>query len=103
MQIIVSNDAAVLDDPDNCRSFSVAVPSGTTSDDLSAVLQRAGAGQLDPDGQHVHVSIATVRRLAEGHTSSGWDENFAAMISYARTKGWVDDTAATVRGHLELS
>lgn len=103
MQIIVSGDAAVLDDPDNCRSFSVAVPSGTTPDDLPALLQRTGAGQLDPDGQHVHVPINTVRHLAEGHTSVGWDEDFTAMISFARTKGWVDDTAATVRGHLEPS
>ena len=103
MQIIVTGDSAVLDDPDNCRSFSVAVPSGTTPDDLSAILQRNGAGRLDPDGQHVHVPIDTVRHLAEGRTSSGWDQDFAAMISYARTKGWVDDTAATVRGHVELS
>ena len=26
MKIIVTGDSAVLDDPDNCRSFSVAVP-----------------------------------------------------------------------------
>ena len=103
MKIIVTGDSAVLDDPDNCRSFSVAVPSGTTPDDLPALLQRTGAGRLDPDGQHVHVPITTVRQLAEGRTSSGWDDDFAAMISFARTKGWVDDRAATVRGHLEHS
>ena len=103
MQIIVSGDAAVLDDPDNCRSFSVAVPSGTTGDELSALLLRTGIGRLDADGQHVHVPIDTVRHLADGRTSSGWDTAFAAMISYARSKGWVDAAGTTVRGHLETS
>jgi hypothetical protein len=103
MQIIVTGDSAVLDDPDNCRAFSVAVPVGATPDYLPELLERTGVGRLDTDGQHVHVPIDTVRHLAEGRTSSGWDKDFAAMISYARTKGWVDDTAATIRGHVEIS
>lgn len=101
MQIIISNETAELDDPDNCRSFSVAVPSGMTGDDLSELLRRSVTGRLDPDGQHVHVPIDAIRRLANGRTSSGWDADFAAMISYARSKGWVDNTGTTVRGHLE--
>ena len=102
MQIILSSDAAAeLDDPNNFRAFSIVVPTDVPAEEVGSLVHRSGVGELDEGGRHVHVQLASIRRLAAGRTATGWDAGFDAMIAYARTKGWVDDAGNTVRAHLE--
>ncbi|MFC5060727.1 hypothetical protein [Actinomycetospora atypica] len=68
---------------------------------IREVLAENEAGELLPDGAHVMIPIATLRRLAEGRVSEGWDAEFEKMISYAGTKGWLSDDGTAVRAHLE--
>ena len=104
MQIIIDGNAATsLDDADNFKAFSVSVPTDVPAAELGRLVVQSGAGQLDNDGNHVHVAIDVIRQLAVGRGSDGWSSGFEAMIAYARTKGWVDDAGNTVRAHLERS
>lgn len=61
-------------------------------------LCRAG-----PDDQHVWLSIPGARRIgaSSAAASSTFAHDFDAMISYAASKGWVDDTGSWVRAHVE--
>jgi hypothetical protein len=55
-----------------------------------------------PDEDHVWVDIANLRAAALGRVEDpGYPERFDAMIEYARSKGWLDDTGTHVRAHIE--
>ena len=95
-----------LVDLDVLTAFDVAVPAGTTAAEVAAVL--GGVGDLDPRGEdlagaHVRVRLDWLRGTAHaGGAGPGWDERFDAMIAHARSKGWVDDAAGTVRAHVAV-
>ena len=102
MKIILGVDAAAeLHDPGDFTAFSVAVPAGLSAAELGSLVRRAGIGEPDPDAGHVHVGIEAIRAMAAGRTDGEWDAGFDAMIGYARTRGWVDDAAHTVRTHVD--
>jgi len=59
------------------------------------------ATRLDPicrlaDDAHVWVAIDALRAAAGGEAGA-----FDAMIAYAASKGWVDESGASVRAHIE--
>jgi hypothetical protein len=81
-------------------------------DDLSGfvvVLERdedPGPGALASGGvlgfgDHAWVRTDALRRLAGPAATPEWEEGFAAMLDYARVRGWVDDEQGAVRGHVE--
>jgi hypothetical protein len=47
------------------------------------------------------IGTATLAHLARGRVPDGWDEQFAGMLTYARGKGWIDDTGSRIQGHVE--
>ena len=58
----------------------------------------AELGRVDKPG-HAWIAPERVRNLAEG-VPPGWDEEFAATIAYAASKGWTDASGA-LRAHIE--
>jgi hypothetical protein len=64
---------------------------------VSDSLARSGAGTLE--GDHVLVDLAWLS-AAVLRDSPQRAERYAAMLRYARTRGWVSDDAASVRAHL---
>jgi hypothetical protein len=91
--------AVTLEEPDDVKRFHVTV-AGT--DDTAAVgraLETAGVGRVDDE--HAWVEVAAVRRLAAGRVGEGWDDELAGMLSYAASKGWLDDAGGAIRAHLE--
>ena len=88
-----------LAEPDDCKRFHVAVQGGDHAG-LAEALAAAGAGSLDGSGEAL-IDIAAVRRLASGRVTSGWDDDFAAMLAYAGTKGWLSETGDAIRAHVE--
>ena len=88
-----------LEEPADCTRFHVAV----RGDDLGQVdnaLTGAGVGRIE--GDHAFVTIEALQRLAEGRVPDSWDGDFAAMLDYARTKGWLDPSGTAIQAHLEL-
>src|SRR5579859_2401786 len=88
-----------LEEPDDTRRFHLAVRGGTDRALVFGALVDAAAGRLE--GDDAWITIDAVRRLAAGHVEPTWDDQFAAMLDYARTKGWVDETTHALQAHVE--
>lgn len=84
-------------EPGDCQSFSVRVVGSGTLADLQATLTECALIEDD----HVWVDVEVVRRLALFSTPEGWDADFAAMVEYARGKGWLDPAGRRLRAHVE--
>jgi hypothetical protein len=92
--------AVALRDAGDCGRFHVAARGGTDRDRLGAALERSGVGSL-ADGEDVWISVDAVRRLADGQVEPAWAEQFAGMLAYARTKGWLNPGEDSIRAHCE--
>ena len=99
MKVVVADDAVELVEPDNCKAFHVEVQGDV---DVAAVLDSSGAGRLADDGEHALIEIGWVRQAAVA-VGPQWDQDFGAMLDYARTKGWIDEGSAAIVAHLEKS
>ena len=90
-----------LDEPDDFKRFHVAAHGGADADRLARVLADHDCGRLD--GDDVWVQVEAVRRLAAGRVGAGWESDFAAMVEFARDKGWLDASGNAIRAHVEWS
>lgn len=55
-----------------------------------------------PDADHVWVDVANLRAAALARVDDpGYGERFDAMIAYATSKGWLDESGTHVRAHIE--
>jgi hypothetical protein len=116
MDVVVDLGAAdvAVHEPENLRGFAVRVLGGASGDadrtaDLAAadaLLTQQGAGRVDPGGD-VFVPPDAVRRLAAraaveagGALPAGWEDDFAGMLGYAASKGWIADDGA-IQAHVE--
>lgn len=89
-----------LEEPDDTTSFQLTVVGAPGDHGLVyAALVDAAAGRLE--GEHAWIAVDALRRMAAGRTGPGWDADFDAMLAYASNKGWLDETGATVRAHVE--
>jgi hypothetical protein len=93
------DDATVrLRDPADFTGFHVAVAGGTLDDDrLPTVL--AAHGRLD--GEHAWITTEAVVELAGDAVDDAWRDGFAAMVAYARDKGFLSEDGTAIRAHLE--
>ncbi|MGC7094519.1 hypothetical protein ACPZ19_07645 [Amycolatopsis lurida] len=98
MRLLIAPSGPELADPDDCTRFHVEV---STEDRLRDVLAEHGLGRLDDGGEHIHVAIDALRKLADGRTEDDWSTRFDGMLSYAASKGWLDQTGTHVRAHIE--
>lgn len=87
-----------LDDPSDLKSYKVQVD-GPESERDSVVAAHPQLRRVDAG--HVAVPQETLRSLAGGLASEPeWLSNFAKMVSYASSKGWVTE-AGEIIGHIE--
>ena len=96
MELSLGADFARLLNPDDVSGFAVVLE----GDDDPGPEALAAGGVLG-FGDHAWVRTDALRRLAGSAATSEWEEGFAAMLDYARTRGWVDDEQGAVRGHVE--
>lgn len=92
------NVVASLVEPSDFKRFSVMSSAGS-ADSVAALLARAGIGRA-ADGDEVFVDVEAVRTLAGAARDAAWDEQFAGMLAYAGSKGWLDDAKASIRAHI---
>lgn len=51
---------------------------------------------------HAHVPVGLLRALAEDHpVGADWEDRFAAMLTYADSRGWIRGEDGAVRVHIE--
>jgi hypothetical protein len=89
--------AVALEDPEDCRAFSVRVQGDRAA--LGPALESAGVGRLD--GDEALIEVEAVRTLAAGQVGDSWEGDFAAMLQYAEGKGWIADEGRSIRAHVE--
>ena len=89
-----------LAEPDDCQRFHVAVQGQGHAPAVDDALQSSGTGWLDGDGG-AFVRVDRVRDLAAGRVGADWPVRFAAMLDFARDKGWLSDDGGAIRAHLE--
>lgn len=87
----------VLVDADKFDGFKVTLRGGDDPGAADAALAALGE-RVDDD--HVAIAPDTVRRLAgPAAEDPEWESGFAAMVDYARGKGWLVGEA--IRAHVE--
>jgi hypothetical protein len=92
--------AVTLVDPTDFGGFHVAVAGGGVDDPrLAPVL--APHGHLDAD--HAWIDTEAVVALAGPAADEAWTAGFAAMVAYARDKGFLSDDGQYLRAHLETA
>ena len=82
----------------NLKQFSVRTTGPTDVDSLSRGLGELG--RVDST-DHAWIDISALRAASGRSSDSDWSSGFEAMIAYAASKGWVDETGTAVRAHIE--
>jgi hypothetical protein len=68
---------------------------GGSDDEASGVL--GTLGRLE--GDYAWLNVESLRRLA-GSDRPEWNEGYVRMIEFARSHGWTNADASTVRAHV---
>src|SRR5438874_4031725 len=90
-------DSPYLLEPDNFKSFKVVVRGSRDPKAAQRALARV-AEWLGDD--HVAVSVDAVRTMAGDEAATvEWEQGFAAMLGYAKSKGWMLGDA--IKAHIE--
>ena len=85
---------------DDCRSLSIQV-SECCRDQLAELLREGGLGDLH-DAHHVALYLEPLHAFARSHAREcGWEEQWEAMVRYARDMGWLLADGTAVRAHCQ--
>ncbi|HEX5898861.1 MAG TPA: hypothetical protein VFY32_05635 [Solirubrobacteraceae bacterium] len=96
MELNLGTGPARLLDAEDLTSFAVVLEG-----DGDPSPEALAAGGILGLGDHAWVRTDALRRLAGTIATPEWEGAFAAMLQYARSRGWVDDELGAVRGHVE--
>ena len=94
---IAITDTVTLEDEANFREFHVAID-GDVDDAVAAFEGRAAASERD---NHLWIDIDFVLDLAGAAADDEWQAQFDAMLAYANSNGWIDETANRVEAHIQ--
>lgn len=87
-----------LRDADNFVQFQISIDRNLDRCRADAALQ--AIGRVDGEG-HAWLDQQAIVKLSGGRSGDPvWQRSFAAMVDYATSKGWVDETGA-IRAHIE--
>ena len=86
-------------EPEDCKRFHVVARGGDAAA-LGAALSGAAVGRLLPSGEAM-IDTAAVERMAGGRVPDGWSGEFAGMLKYAESKGWLDESGRSIQAHVE--
>jgi hypothetical protein len=90
-----------LGEPEDCSRFDLVVHGTGGGDDLDRALVSASMGRME--GDDALVAVDRIRELAAGSVGVGWETDFAAMLDYARSRGWLSGDDAAIRAHIVWS
>ena len=97
MIVITERGEARLGDVANLKAFKlVAVDRDGGFDAAAQALQ--GAGYIMDGAGWIHVDCL---RCHSAPSDEAWCAGFEAMLQFARSKGWYDETRNAIRAHIE--
>jgi hypothetical protein len=88
---------AELVDPEDCKAFKVVIRGGDL-DQAQQAIRRIGTLK---SREEAWIDVSALEEMAEGRVPSSWPDDFAAMLAYARAKGWLDEQGQQVQAHCE--
>jgi len=93
--------AAELVEPEDCKRFHVAhgVNGASPAEVAAALGDFADGATVD----HVWIRVDAVRAAAAGRVGAGWEDDFAAMLGFARSKGWLNEAGTAIAAHVEFT
>jgi len=95
VNVIIDRAGPRLEDAGNLRAFAaeLTIP-------REAAQDLGGCGVWSLDGQHLFVEPDWLRRHAGDLAADAeWQRNFAGMVEFARSKGWLDKQGR-IRAHV---
>lgn len=103
VQVDLGTGARELLEPEDCKRFHVLAAGAGGGGGAAEVTDALGDWAAGPgaDDEHVMIRVDAVRRAAQGRVGPGWDDDFGGMLSYASSKGWLDDSGAAIAAHIE--
>ena len=87
-----------LSEPDDCARFHVSLRGPFDIERADALMRSSGVGTAT--GGEAVVRVVAVRQMA-GRRDTRWEADFAVMLAYARSKGWLTDDGTGIRAHIE--
>ena len=100
MLIRIGKDGtAALEDPADFRRFSIRFDAGARG---CAPADAALARLARPDGDVAWVMPDALAAMAPQAAEPAWQQGFAGMVAFARSRGWVD-AAGRIRAHVEAA
>ncbi len=95
------NGEVDLVEPEDCKRFHVLCAVPETA--LAAVADALGPWAVGATADHVWIRVDAVQAAAADRVAAGWSDEFAAMLGYARSKGWLNDAGDAIAAHVEFS
>lgn len=97
MFVEVVDGVGAVREAENLKALSVRGAAADAARDAALVPAVAD------DGSHVWLSVAELkaRGAASVADAATWGEGFDAMITYAGSKGWLNESGDAVRAHVE--
>ena len=72
-----------------------------TDDEADQALRAAGLGRLQ-DADTGFLDVEALKSAAQAKAAApDWADGFAAMVEYARGKGWLSEDGASLQVHVE--
>jgi hypothetical protein len=98
IDLAVGESGVTLEEPSDCTRLKVVVRGPRDADRLGTAV--AGVGRTDGTSA-VWLRPDALRRLAAGRVDEQWEAAFEKMLTYARTRGWLDSTTGEIRAHCD--
>jgi hypothetical protein len=95
----LNQDGARVLEADNCQALDVIAPHARR-DEIGDRLLRAGLGRWHDSGT-VALSVGRLHDLASSaEVGPDWPERWRSMLTYAASKGWLDEDTDEVLAHV---
>ena len=98
IRVSASENTATIHESDILTSFEIRSPEA----DPKRIVSIMGNHSFVADDNHVWVSIAWVRQQVEHKHDADWKEQFANMIGYADSKGWLNEKQTHLQAHIKI-
>ncbi|MBT95016.1 MAG: hypothetical protein CL431_03500 [Acidimicrobiaceae bacterium] len=98
IQISVSENQATIHQSEILNTFEIR----SSEPDPEEIIRIIGNKSTIIDSDHIWVSITWILNQVQHQHDSEWKEQFENMVSYAKSKGWVNESQTHLQAHIEI-
>lgn len=98
IEISISENQATIHESEILNSFDIR----SSELDPQEIIKIIGNESSVADNDHIWISIAWILSQLQHQHDSEWREQFENMITYAKSKGWVNEDHTHLQAHIEI-